>query len=93
MVERLNHLFRTHRDPVYLLLRHLADRGKGFLLWSELGGELDRFLESEPGRALEETDVPQLLRSAQEAVIVPPFASLALRRGVADWWTDHPAGP
>ncbi len=85
MVEELNDLFQTHRDPVYLLLRHLAGPGKRFLLWSEMDAALDRFMESEPGGVLAQTELPGWLRATQEAVIVPPFAGLAIRRGVANW--------
>jgi sucrose synthase len=85
MVDELNGLFRSHREPTYLLMRHLTALGKRFLLWSEVTAELDRFGETDAGKALATTALPRWVRRVQEAVVRPPFVHLAARRGVADW--------
>jgi sucrose synthase len=85
MVEELNRMLRTHRESIYLFLRHLSDPGKRFLLWSEVTAEVDRFEEGEAGRTLRGTDVMRWMRLVQEAVIRQPLIYLAFRQGVGHW--------
>ncbi|MGD8281714.1 MAG: sucrose synthase [Gemmatimonadota bacterium] len=85
MIDELNRLFETHREPMYLLMSRLAARQKRFLLWGEVRDEVEAWEATAEGQAVCEAQSTQWLHRVQEAVVMTPLIDLAIRRGVADW--------
>jgi sucrose synthase len=84
-VDELNELLRAHREQLYPLFRALLARESRFLLWHEFQAEVERWEETEEGKAVAESDLADWLHDVQEVVISPGPVHVAVRRGVADW--------
>ena len=76
MIETLQELLRSYREPVYLLFRRLKALDRQFLLWSDLVHEYEEFAETEVAAALRDTKMKRLMRHSQEAVVDEPFITL-----------------
>ncbi len=85
MIETLQELIDTHREPIYVLLGRLKAFDRRFLLWSDLVHEFEAFAETEVGTPLADTKMRWIMRHAQEAVIDEPFVCLAVRARVGRW--------
>jgi sucrose synthase len=85
MIQKLEELLQTHREPIYLLFRRLKAMDRRFLLWSDLVHDYEQFCQSEGGAALLDTDMSSIMRHTQEAVVDEPFVSLAVRARVGRW--------
>ncbi|MGB5376291.1 MAG: sucrose synthase [Polyangiales bacterium] len=85
MIQTLDELLHSHREPVYLLFRRLKALDRQFLLWSDLEHEFAQFAETEVGAPLRDTAMPSIIRHAQEAVINEPFICFAVRARVGRW--------
>ena len=85
MIDRLEELLQTHRQPIYLLFRRLKALKRQFLLWSDLVYEYEQFIETEVGAPLRETQMTSIMRHSQEAVVDEPFIALAVRARVGRW--------
>ncbi len=85
MIQTLEDLLHSHREPIYLLFRRLKAMDRQFLLWSDLVHEYEQFCESEVGAPLLETEMSSIMRHAQEAVVDEPFINLAVRAKVGRW--------
>ena len=85
MIQKLDELLHSHREPVYLLFRRLKALDRQFLLWSDLEHEFAQFAETEVGAPLRDTAMPSIIRHAQEAVINEPFICFAVRARVGRW--------
>jgi sucrose synthase len=85
MIQTLEDLLHSHREPIYLLFRRLKAMDRQFLLWSDLVHEYEQFCQSEVGAPLLETEMSSIMRHAQEAVVDEPFISLAVRAKVGRW--------
>ncbi len=85
MIQKLEELLQTHREPIYLLFRRLKAMDRRFLLWSDLVHDYEQFCQSEAGAALLDTDMSSIMRHTQEAVVDEPFVSLAVRARVGRW--------
>jgi sucrose synthase len=85
MIQELEELLQSHREPIYLLFRRLRAMDRQFLLWSDLVQDYEQFCESEVGARLLETEMSSIMRHAQEAVVDEPFISLAVRTRVGRW--------
>lgn len=85
MIHQLTELLQSHREPAYLLFRHLEALGRPFLLWSDLVGEFDRFVETDAGAPLRHTALDAVMRRTQEALLTPSMTYLAVREEVARW--------
>ncbi|HET6416422.1 MAG TPA: hypothetical protein VFG22_09015, partial [Polyangiales bacterium] len=77
MIEALEDLLNTHREPTYLLFRRLKALDRQFLLWSDLVHEFEDFSASDVGASLLETKMSWIMRHTQEAVVDEPFVCLA----------------
>jgi len=85
MIQKLEALLQTHREPIYLLFRRLKAMDRRFLLWSDLVHDYEQFCQSEGGAALLDTEMSSIMRHTQEAVVDEPFVSLAVRARVGRW--------
>ena len=85
MIEILQELIDTHREPIYLLFRRLKAFDRRFLLWSDLVHEFEVFGETEVGAPLLDTKMARIMRRSQEAVVDEPFVCLAVRERVGRW--------
>ncbi len=85
MIQTLDELLHSHREPIYLLFRRLKALDRQFLLWSDLVHEYEQFAATEVGAPLRDTDLTAIMRHAQEAVVHEPFISFAVRVRVGRW--------
>ena len=85
MIQQLEAMLQTHREPIYLLFRRLKAMNRKFLLWSDLVHEYEQFCESKVGAPLLDTELSSIMRHAQEAAVDDPFISLAVRTRVGRW--------
>ncbi len=82
--EALASYLQTHRETVYIFLRHLLALERSFLLHSDLQDELKGFgWESDP--EMPDSPLGQVLRLAQEAVLEAPWICLSIRPSIARW--------
>lgn len=85
MIQKLDELLHSHREPVYLLFKRLKALDRQFLLWSDLEHEYEQFASTEVGAPLRDTAMPQIMRHAQEAAVQEPFICFAVRERVGRW--------
>jgi len=85
MIQTLDELLHSHREPIYLLFRRLKALDRQFLLWSDLVHEYEAFADTEVGAPLRDTKMASIMRHAQEAVVDEPFICLAVRARVGRW--------
>ena len=89
MIQTLDELLHSHREPIYLLFRRLKALDRQFLLWSDLVHEYEQFANTEVGASLRDTGLTSIMRHAQEAVVHEPFISFAVRARVGRWQYVH----
>ena len=80
---------QEYRDEVYLLIRRFREVEKTFLLRSDLQRILEKFIQTESGRAIAGTPVHRLLGAVQEAFFRDSAMYLDVRWRVARrsfWW-------
>jgi sucrose synthase len=85
MIDQLPSVLSEHRESIYLLFRRYADLDKRVLVGPDLAYEYEQFCLTEAGQTLADTRLTQIIRSTQEAVLVPPLIYLAVRLSVAKW--------
>ena len=85
MIHRLVPLLEEHREPVYLLLRHLKALDRSILTWSEVNRQLRDFLAGDHAGALADTAVEEVFLHVQETVVDGDILYLAVRERVARW--------
>ncbi|MGB5348394.1 MAG: sucrose synthase [Polyangiales bacterium] len=85
MIQKLDDLLHSHREPVYLLFKRLKALDRQFLLWSDLEHEYEQFSTTKVGAPLRDTAMPWIMRHAQEAVVDEPLICFALRARVGRW--------
>ncbi len=85
MIQNLEDLLQTYREPIYLLFRRLTAMDRTFLLWSDLVHDYEQFCDTEVGAPLLETELTAIMRHSQEAVVDAPFITLAVRARVGRW--------
>jgi sucrose synthase len=85
LIETLPDVLREHREPLYLLFRHLHALQRPVLGWADLVHQFDAFASTPVGECLRETEVEWVLRRTQKAVAVDPLLYLAVRERVARW--------
>jgi sucrose synthase len=85
MMASLNDYLRNHRDEAYLLLRSFVNRGKNFLLRSDLLDDLDTFAEANHALSIADSPLGDTVRASQEAALEPPWLLLAIRPRIGEW--------
>jgi len=86
MRERVEDTLTAHRNELVSLLSRYVDQGKGILQPHTLIDELDNVIGDDQTR-LDLTDGPfsEVLKSAQEAIVLPPFVAIAVRPRPGVW--------
>lgn len=85
MSSNLEEYLQENREACYALLRRYLGLGRPFLLRSEILDECRAFCTENPELCFEHSPLYQLILSAQEAAVDPPWIHLAVRPYVARW--------
>ncbi|XP_030946375.1 sucrose synthase 3 [Quercus lobata] len=86
MRERVEDTLSAHRNELVSLLSRYVSQGKGILQPHTLIDELDSVIGDDPSRLkLKEGPFGEILKSAQEAIILPPFVAIAIRPRPGVW--------
>ncbi|KAJ9543116.1 hypothetical protein OSB04_022823 [Centaurea solstitialis] len=86
MRDRVEDTLSAHRDHIVSLLSRYVDQGKGILQPHHLLDELDNIIVDQPSRQkLADSSFGQILNSAQEGIILPPYVALAVRPRPGVW--------
>ncbi|GLT56205.1 hypothetical protein SLA2020_292660 [Shorea laevis] len=86
MRERVEDTLSAHRNELISLLSRYVAQGKGILQPHTLIDELDNIIGEEESR-LKLSDGPfgEVLKSAQEAIVLPPFVAMSVRPRPGVW--------
>lgn len=86
MRDRVEDTLSAHRNEIVALLSRYVAQGKGILQPHDLLDELEKLITDDKARlALSEGPFGEVLKSAQEAIIHPPFVALAVRPRPGVW--------
>uniref|UniRef100_A0A7N0R9Y4 Sucrose synthase n=1 Tax=Kalanchoe fedtschenkoi TaxID=63787 RepID=A0A7N0R9Y4_KALFE len=86
MRERVEDTLAEHRNEIVSLLSRYVDQGKGILQPHHLLDELDKLIgEDEGKKMLRDGPFGEVLKSAQEAIVLPPFVAIAVRPRPGVW--------
>ncbi|CAN6451317.1 unnamed protein product [Victoria cruziana] len=85
MRERVEDTLSAHRNELVSLLSSFVEQGKGILQPHQLLAEFERVIEEEERKKLNEGLFGEVLRSTQEAIVVPPWVALAVRPRPGVW--------
>ncbi|XP_010269598.1 PREDICTED: sucrose synthase 2 [Nelumbo nucifera] len=84
--ERVEDTLSAHRNELVSLLSRYMGQGKGILQPHHLTDELANVVGDDKGRKkLTEGPFSEVLRSAQEAIVLPPFVAIAVRPRPGVW--------
>nr|KYP41201.1 Sucrose synthase [Cajanus cajan] len=82
--ERLDETLAGHRNEIIALLSRLEAKGKGILQHHQVIAEFEEIPEENRKKLLDGT-FGEVLRSTQEAIVLPPFVALAVRPRPGVW--------
>ncbi|ONL97884.1 sucrose synthase 2 isoform X1 [Zea mays] len=82
--DRVEDTLHAHRNELVALLSKYVNKGKGILQPHHILDALDE-VQGSGGRALAEGPFLDVLRSAQEAIVLPPFVAIAVRPRPGVW--------
>ncbi|GMH02596.1 hypothetical protein Nepgr_004435 [Nepenthes gracilis] len=86
MRERVEDTLSAHRNELVSLLSRYVAQGKGILQPHHLIDELDNIIGDDKGKQmLSDGQFSEVLQSAQEAIVVPPFVAIAVRPRPGVW--------
>ncbi|CAM8933320.1 unnamed protein product [Rhodiola kirilowii] len=86
MRERVEDTLFEHRNEIVSLLSRYVDQGKGMLQPHHLLDELDKLIgEDEAKKTLRDGPFGEVLKSAQEGIVLPPFVAIAVRPRPGVW--------
>ncbi|KAA8543074.1 hypothetical protein F0562_021431 [Nyssa sinensis] len=86
MRERVEDTLSAHRNELISLLSRYVAQGKGILQPHHLIDELDNIIGDETSRQkLSDGPFSEVLKSAQEAIVLPPFVAIAVRPRPGVW--------
>ncbi|KAL3531498.1 hypothetical protein ACH5RR_010820 [Cinchona calisaya] len=86
MRERVEDTLSAHRNELIALLSRYVAQGKGILQPHNLIDELDNMVVDETAcKKLSDGPFSEVLRSAQEAIVLPPFVAIAVRPRPGVW--------
>ncbi|KAI3668293.1 hypothetical protein L6452_43370 [Arctium lappa] len=86
MRERVEDTLSAHRNDIVSLLSRYVDQGKGILQPHHLLDELDNIIVDHTSRQkFADSPFGQILNSAQEGIILPPYVALAVRPRPGVW--------
>nr|ACP17902.1 sucrose synthase [Phaseolus vulgaris] len=82
--ERIDETLSGNRNEILALLSRLEGKGKGILQHHQIIAELEEIPE-EHRKKLQDGAFGEVLRSTQEAIVLPPFVALAVRPRPGVW--------
>ncbi|XP_062021684.1 sucrose synthase 2 [Rosa rugosa] len=86
MRDRVEDTLYAHRNEIVALLSRYVAQGKGILQPHDLIDELEKVITDDKARLkLSEGPFSEVLKSAQEAIVYPPFVALAVRPRPGVW--------
>ncbi|KAL2540478.1 Sucrose synthase 3 [Abeliophyllum distichum] len=86
MRERVEDTLSAHRNELVSLLSRYVAQGKGILQPHHLIDELDNIVCDDAGKKkLGDGPFGEILKSAQEAIVLPPFVAIAVRPRPGVW--------
>ncbi|KAF5178563.1 Sucrose synthase [Thalictrum thalictroides] len=83
--ERVEDTLSAHRNELISLLSRYVDQGKGILQPHHIIDELTEAIGKEGGQKLKDSAFSDVLTSAQEAIVLPPFVAIAVRPRPGVW--------
>ncbi|KAF8387722.1 hypothetical protein HHK36_026376 [Tetracentron sinense] len=84
--ERVEDTLSAHRNDLVSLLSRFVDQGKGILQPHQLIDELTNVIGEHKGKQnLSDDPFGEVLKSAQEAIVLPPFVAIAVRPRPGVW--------
>ncbi|XP_011006464.1 PREDICTED: sucrose synthase 2 [Populus euphratica] len=86
MRERVQDTLSAHRNVLVSLLSRYVEQGKGILHPNNLIDELDNIVCDDAARlSLREGPFSEVLKAAQEAIVLPPFVAVSIRPRPGVW--------
>ncbi|XP_061967950.1 sucrose synthase 2 [Populus nigra] len=86
MRERVQDTLSAHRNVLVSLLSRYVEQGKGILHPNNLIDELDNIVCDDAARlSLKEGPFSEVLKAAQEAIVLPPFVAVSIRPRPGVW--------
>ncbi|KAJ6729428.1 hypothetical protein OIU85_020352 [Salix viminalis] len=86
MRDRVQDTLSAHRNELVSLLSRYVDQGKGILHPNNLIDELDNMVCDDEARIrLRDGPFSEVLKAAQEAIVLPPFVAVAVRPRPGVW--------
>ncbi|XP_034686223.1 sucrose synthase 2-like [Vitis riparia] len=86
MRERFQETLSAHRNELVSLFTGYVAQGKGILQPHHLIDELDKVVGKDEGmQKLRDSPFSKVLKSAQEAIVLPPFVAIAIRPRPGVW--------
>nr|AIJ28962.1 sucrose synthase [Manihot esculenta] len=82
--ERLDETLSAHRNEIVALLSRIEGKGKGILQHHQIIAEFEAIPEENRKKLLDGA-FGEVLRSAQEAIVLPPWVALAVRPRPGVW--------
>ncbi|GMP37064.1 hypothetical protein CsSME_00008934 [Camellia sinensis var. sinensis] len=82
--DRLDGTLSTHRNELLLLLSNIEKHGKGILKPHQIEAEFEA-LPKHAQQKLHDGPFGEVLKSAQEAIVLPPWVALAIRLRPGVW--------
>lgn len=82
--ERLDATLATHRNEILLVLSRIESHGKGILKPHQLMAEFEAICKEDQDK-LHDDAFAEVLKSTQEAIVLPPWVALAIRLRPGVW--------
>ncbi|XP_051131128.1 sucrose synthase-like isoform X2 [Andrographis paniculata] len=82
--ERLDATLAAHRNEILLFLSRIEAHGKGILKRHQLLAEFESIREADKAK-LQDHAFEEVLKSTQEAIVLPPWVALAIRLRPGVW--------
>ncbi|KAL3725354.1 hypothetical protein ACJRO7_030379 [Eucalyptus globulus] len=84
--DRVEDTLAAHRNELVSLLSRYVAQGKGILQPHHLLDELENIISEDEGKSsLSDGPFSEVLKSAQEAIVLPPFVAIAVRPRPGVW--------
>uniref|UniRef100_A0A1D1Z3C2 Sucrose synthase n=1 Tax=Anthurium amnicola TaxID=1678845 RepID=A0A1D1Z3C2_9ARAE len=83
--DRVEDTLSEHRNELVSLLSRYMGQGKGILQPHHLLDELSNVIAEDPSHKLEDGPFFEVLKTAQEAIVLPPFVAIAVRPRPGVW--------
>ncbi|PQQ14385.1 sucrose synthase 3 [Prunus yedoensis var. nudiflora] len=84
--ERVEDTLDAHRNELVALLSRYVDQGKSILQPHDLLDELEKVISGDEAKQmLKDSPFSEVLKSTQEAIVLPPYVAIAVRPRPGVW--------